>query len=48
MALVDNGKLGGLCVSGGWFLSRDGAEGLARRALDEKWFREHGLRYDAP
>jgi hypothetical protein len=49
LALIDRGELGGLCVNGDWFLSRSGAEGLARLADAEKWFREHGLqRYDAP
>ena len=48
MALVDRGELGGLCINGDWFLSRSGVGGLVVIADAEKWFREHGLRYDAP
>jgi hypothetical protein len=46
-ALVDRGELGGLCVDGDWFLSRRGAERLARLADAEKWAHEQGFqRYD--
>jgi hypothetical protein len=39
---IERGELGGLCVGGTWFISRDRVRSLEVLAASETWFRDHG------